>query len=404
MSGDNVFDLYRGVTDRRRFLHTLGAAGLGLAAAGTGAFGAAKAQSAPSARLDPAAPLRIGMIGDEGHTYEVFNALNKIPGAKITAYAFEDGGWEYNSDGSPRRGASYDLEAKRKWCAGQNWYHDKLKVYETYQEMLDKEKLDVAVVCLPYARNAFASAAAAERGVHVLCEKPVAVNEADLNMLEAAVKKSGVRLSALFSMRFAPTIYTLRQSVMSGAVGKVALASAQKSYKWGEERPWFYKKAEIYGSTILWVAIHAIDYMRWSTGLEVARVGAMHGNAAHQDYPGCQDHAVVDLQFAGGATASVTADYLRPATAPTHGDDRLRVIGSSGVVETKDLDTRVELITAQSAPSNLPLAETPSLFADFVSELRGQGTHLIGPDEAVRVTRICIAATRSAVEGRMIEV
>ena len=45
-----------------------------------------------------------------------------------------------------------------------------------------------------------------------------------------------------------------------------------------------------------------------------------------------------------------------------------------------------------------------SLFADFVAELRGQGKHLIGPDEAVRVTRICIAATRSAVEGRMIEV
>ncbi len=404
MSGENMFDLCRGVTDRRRFLHTLGAAGLGLAAAGSGAFGAADVKSSPAVRLDPSAPLRIGMIGNEGHTYEVFNALDKIPGAKITAYAFEDGDWEYNCDGSPRRGTGYDLEEKRKWCAGQKWFHDKLKVYETYQQMLEKEKLDVAVVCLPYARNAFASAAAAARGVHVLCEKPVAVNETDLNMLEAAVKKSGVRLSALFTMRFAPTVYTIRQNVQSGAVGKVALASAQKSYKWGEERPWFYKKAEIYGSTILWVAIHAIDYMRWSTGLEVVRVGAMHGNAAHPDYPGCQDHAVVDLQFAGGATASVTADYLRPPTAPTHGDDRLRVIGSSGVIETKDLGARVELITTQAAPKDLLMAEPPSLFADFVAELRGQGKHLIGPDEAVRVTRICIAATRSAVEGRMIEV
>jgi len=409
MSGNSPFDFACGATGRRQFIRTLGAAGLGLAASGSGLFGAAVPSlsvlgAVPAARLDPKAPLRIGMIGDEGHTYEIFNALPKIPGAQIAAHAFEDGNWEYNADGSPRRGGAYDLEAKRKWCAEQSWYHDKLKVYETYQEMLDKEKLDVAVVALPYARNAYASAAAAEHGVHVMCEKPVAVNYADLDMLEAAAKKSGVRLSAMFTMRFAPTIFTLRNCVQAGSVGKVALASAQKSYKWGEERPWFYKQADIYGSTILWVAIHAIDFMRWSTGLEVKKVEAMHGNLAHPDYPGCQDYAVVNLQFEGGAAAGMTADYLRPSTAPTHGDDRLRVIGSAGVVEVKDLDTRVELITSAAKPVDLPLEQPPMMFADFVAELRGQGTHLIGPDEAVRVTRICIAATQSAREGKVIEV
>jgi predicted dehydrogenase len=391
--------------DRRDFLRTLGAASLGLAAAGMTVPGAQQAQARPAgALLDPAAPLRIGMIGREGHLYVVFNSLNKVPGAKIVSYAFEDGAWDYRAEDGVRRTGKYDLEAQRKWCAGQNWYNDKLKLYETYQEMLDKEKLDLVVVGLPYARNAFASAAAAEHGVHVLCEKPVAVNYADLEMLDSAVKKSGVRLSAMFTMRYTPTLFTTFNALRNQAVGRIALARAQKSYKWGESRPWFYKSSEIYGSTILWVAIHAIDYIRWTTGLEVRKVGAFHGNTAHPDYPGCQDQGVVEMVLEGGATAAVTFDFLRPETAPTHGDDRLRVIGSDGVLETQDLDTRLELISREQGPHDLKLSEPPDELADLVGELRGQNRSLIGPDEAVRVTRICIAATQAANEGRVIEV
>lgn len=406
MSGTEITPGAQRLPGRREFFRTVGAASLGLAAAGPAlsSLSAAVPSAASSARLDPSAPLRIGMIGNVGHTYTVFNALGKIPGAIIAAYSFEDGDWEYNSDGTKRGGQKYDLEEKRRWCRGQKWSHEKLNVYETYQEMLDREKLDVAVVCLPYARNAWASAAAAERGIHVMCEKPVAVNFEDLEMLDAAVKKSGVRLSAMFAMRFSPSIYTIKKQVESGAVGAVAMARAQKSYKWGESRPWFYRHSEIYGSTILWVAIHAIDYIRWTTGLEVTAVSGMHGNAAHPDYPGCQDHAVVNMMLAGGATAAVTADYLRPESAPTHGDDRLRVIGPRGVIETKEAGARVELIAEGRPAADLPNVEPPDMFADFAAELRGQGQHLIGPDEAVRVTRICIAATRAAEQGSVIAV
>ena len=45
-----------------------------------------------------------------------------------------------------------------------------------------------------------------------------------------------------------------------------------------------------------------------------------------------------------------------------------------------------------------------SLFADFIGELRGLNEHIIGPEEAVRVTRICIAATEAADRGGFIKV
>jgi len=387
--------------DRREFLRSLGTASVGLMAAGVGPVTDLAAK--PAAALDPDAPVRIGMIGRRGHLDVIFRALDRIPGAKITGYAFEDGDWEFNSDGSKRTG-KYDLDPMREWAEERPWFGPHTRLYETYQEMLDKEKLDVAVVCLPYLRNPYAAAAAAERGIHVMCEKPVAINHPDLDMLETTVKKAGVRLSAMFTLRSSPSIATIRKGVTDGLIGKVCLARAQKSYIFGEERPWFYKNREIFGSTILWVGIHAIDYIRWTTGLEIRKVAATHANLAHPDYPGCQDSAVVMMELDGGAKGALTADYLRPDKAPTHGDDRLRVIGSAGVLETKDLNRRVELITHDKEPHDLPRAGSVSLFPDFIGSLRGRNTHIIGPDEAVRVTRICIAATEAADRGEFIEV
>jgi len=395
------YSLVNSSTGRREFFRNLGAASLGLAAAGS--LSAPELGAKPAAVLDPEAPVRIGMIGRRGHLNVVFGALDNIPGAKITAYAFEDGDWEYNSDGTRRAGV-YDMGSMRKWAEGQRWFSPQTRLYETYQQMLDKEKLDVAVVCLPYLRNPYAAAAAAGHGLHIFCEKPVAINYADLDMLEAAVKKAGVRLTAMFTMRSGRTFGAIRQAVADGLIGKVCLARAQKSYRFGEERPWFYKHREIFGSTILWVGIHAIDYIRWTTGLEVRKVAAMHANLAHPDYPGCQDSAVVMMKLDGAAQAAVTADYLRPAAAPSHGDDRLRVIGSKGVLETRDLNSRVELITHDQGPRDLPDAGRVSLFGDFIGSLRGRNEHIIGPEEAVRVTRICIAATEAADKGGYIEV
>ena len=387
--------------DRRQFIRTLGAASV--AAAGLGLGGMVRPARGASIP-EPGAPLRIGMIGTTGHTYMVFQGLKDVPGAQITAYAFEDGHWKYNSDGSLRGGGrSYDLDTKRKWVQGTEWGKS-TNVYETYQEMLDKEKLDIAVVALPYARNPFAAADAALRGIHVMVEKPIAVTYDDLEMLDTAVGQSGVALTAMFAMRFPPAYYTIKQLVASGAIGTPVMARGQKSYKWGEERPWFYKHPEIYGSTILWVAIHAIDWLYWVMDSPVRRVSAFHSNMAHKNYTGAQDNAVVTMEFASGATGAVTADFLRPGQAPSHGDDRLRVIGSDGVIEKKELEETVELITGSAGPRNVELQSPPAEWlADFVAGLRGERKHLIEPKDPFEVTRLCIAATEAARTGRVVE-
>lgn len=328
--------------------------------------------------------LRVGMIGTDGHVGMVLNGIPLVEGAQLCACAKGHAGDDL---GRVRRHAAFTKETR---------------VYDDYREMLDREDLDVVGVCRPFSLNAEASIAAAGRKVHVVSEKPVATTEADLRALAAAVRRSGVRLTAMLGMRLEPGFLAARKAVAEGLIGEPILATAQKSYKFGT-RPAFYRRRETYGGSIPWVAIHAIDYVRWTTGLEYTRVAAFHGNLAHPEYPGCEDHAGILFRLSNGGAGMVHLDYLRPASAPTHGDDRLRVAGSEGVLEVRDAGTRTELIRAGEGPRDLPLPEARHFFVDFVRELRGEGAHILGPDEAVRVTAICLKAREAADEGKMVE-
>ncbi|PYV42986.1 MAG: hypothetical protein DMG06_12275 [Acidobacteria bacterium] len=349
-------------------------------------------------KLDPLGELRIGMIGTYGHTGLVLDAIPAIHGARLVAYALQDG--ERLPDEAVKREdtdtISHDFGEIKKRPA----FRSDTRVYKTYQEMLSKEKLDVVGICLPYSFNVFASIAAAEKGVHIMSEKPLATELEDLARLERVLEQTGVQISAMLDMRLSPGIRTIHDAISRGAIGEPILATAQKSYKFGKDRPWFYKERKTYGGTIPWIGIHAIDFIIYTTGLRITQAAAMQSNKALHDYPGTEDNVGILLKLSNGGTAIVTLDYLRPESADSHGDDRLRVIGSKGVVEMRA--ERVELMTHDDAVKTLPLLPKDSIFADFIAYLRGQGRHVIRPGEATEVNRICLLARQAADEQRII--
>lgn len=361
---------------RRRFLKSAAAIGASAAAETAGFAGL----------LAPDRPIRVGLIGTDGHIGVILDSIPKISNTELVAFAKSKP--DDNAERIQRHGA----------------FTARTRIYTAYQEMLEREALDVVGVCLPYYRNAEASIAAAKKRIHIMSEKPVATTLADLDRLQKAVQEYGIRLSALFTMRSEPAFLAARTAVGNGLIGDPILLYAQKSYKWGRSRPDFYKKRETYGGTIPWIGIHAIDYMRWTSGREYARVAARHGNRAHPAYPECEDNAGLIFELVNGGTAVCNLDYLRPETAPTHGDDRLRIAGTEGVLEVIGNQNRTTVVTSQSGPQELELPSSIDLFADFIAELRGQGQHIIGPTEAIHVTRISLIAREAADSGQWMEV
>ena len=327
---------------------------------------------------------RVAIYGLEGHEELVMDAVANRKDAALVAIASR------NAEALSAHKANPAVTAETH-------------VYEDWPEMLDAEKIDVIAVCSENDKHVDAIVAAAERGIHVMTEKPVAVSWEGLNRIREAAGRSGIAFSTLFEMRMSPPFAAMREAVRAGDIGKPISIFAQKSYKLGVRPEWM-KHRKSFGGIIPYVGCHMLDLAMWITGLDVKRVAAFHGNAGKPDVREMEDHAAVALEMTGGAAMSMSLDYLRPTSAPTHGDTRLRIAGSEGVIEVKDLETRTEIIVAGEGPRDLPLPEPQNIFADFLDAIDGKGEHVIKPEEVFRVTEILLKALEAADTGKMVDV
>ncbi|HET7092079.1 MAG TPA: Gfo/Idh/MocA family oxidoreductase, partial [Thermomicrobiales bacterium] len=100
------------------------------------------------------------------------------------------------------------------------------RVYESAQAMLDDTPLDLVVIATPDDAHAADAAAALCRGLHVLCEKPLATAVADAARLTRLAAEAGVVTRVGFATRFAPAMRRMRDLIANGAIGEPQLLQA----------------------------------------------------------------------------------------------------------------------------------------------------------------------------------
>jgi predicted dehydrogenase len=190
--------------------------------------------------------------------------------------------------------------------------------------------------------------------------------------------------------------------VRGEAVGEPLLSFSQKSYRWGNDRPDFYRDRTRFPGIAPWVGIHALDWLHWILGDVFVSVQGREGTTARPDYPACPSQAAYILTAASGGLAAVTLDYLRPEAASSHSDERLRIAGTRGVVETSLLDGKA-MLTGNDGPARMLPPEKPAdLFTRFARSLLGQGPPPLSLPEAFRITEIALKARESAERGQTI--
>ena len=280
------------------------------------------------------------------------------------------------------------------------------RVYESAEEMMENEKPDIAVINTVMYENARYAMMALEKGISVFCEKPVATDLETLGKLEAVYaraknKEERVCFCGMFGIDYLPHFETAYRFVKNGGIGEVLLANAQKSYRMGN-RARFYSDRAKYGGTIPWVAIHGIEWITRIGGLKPVSAVAL-GSTAYNAGNGTMEASTL-CQFAceGGKMASVSADVLRPAKAPTHDDDRLRLVGSSGVLEVRGGHV---FVIDEDGERELPLVKTETeLFEEFVMEMQGKGKCRVSAEDSFFATRVALSARESQDTGRIIPV
>ena len=267
--------------------------------------------------------------------------------------------------------------------------------------MLDQEKLDVVAVCNPNGERAAAVLAVVERQLHVIAEKPLAIERADLERIKKAVARYGVRLSMLLPMRFSPPYLAIKQVVASGEIGEVAQIAAQKSYKAGDRAPWF-KKRSSYGGTIPWIGSHMVDLMRWTSGREFTEVFSYQTRIGFPELGEMENVTASVFRLDNGGAGLLRMDYFRPQTAPTHGDDRLRLAGLKGVVEYQEA-TGVTVMSEKEKPRVITeLPPAGSVFVDFLESVYHGKPAALPLEDVYRVCDIVLAARDSAEQHRVI--
>jgi predicted dehydrogenase len=276
------------------------------------------------------------------------------------------------------------------------------KVYADPRRMLDAEKLDIAAICNTDGERAAAIIECAQRKVNVIAEKPLAITREEMDRVKKTVAGSDIKLGMLLNMRYSSPYRALKLIIDSGVIGEVIQISSQKSYKLGQRPDWF-KRPESYGSSILWIGIHMIDLMRWTSGRQYTHASSFMGRLGFPNIGTMETTTSTSFLLDNGGTATLHMDYCMPETNPTHGDDRLRLAGTTGVAEYMAA-TGVTLVTSTAKPVKLEKLPQPrSLFVDYLEHVYNGKPASLSLEDIYAACDATLAAHQAAVTGKVVQ-
>ena len=311
-----------------------------------------------------------------------------------------DGGWAAVCD--------VDREARTAWS-------ERLDVpaYADLEDLLRGARADVAVLATPSGLHPEQAVRAAEAGVHVLSEKPMATRWADGQRMVRACDENRVALFVVKQHRYNPAALVLKSAIEDGRFGRIY--SVQLNLFWTRPQT-YYDMApwrgtwELDGGALMNQAIHYVDLLQWLVG-PVEGVHAFTATLARRIE--VEDTAVVNLRWRSGALGSMTVTML---AHPDNYEGSITVIGENGVVRIGG----VACNTVETWRFRDPRAEDEVLGADgwrdegiygsghaaiyhnVIQSLRGEDRPIVDGHEGLKSLEIVVAAYRSAQEGRRV--
>lgn len=328
--------------------------------------------------------MRLGLIGATGHWHTYAPALQNVPHLSLIAVSIAG---PEETVGTFDHAPGLTPETRR---------------YENPQQMLSRERLDMVQVCCRPDRIPHWTQVCLEHGIPVVAEKPLAMDMPTLEALWKTAQKTHIPLVPMHTQRDSAALATVASAVRAGLIGEPLVSFSQKSYKWGAARPPYYNSRRTFPGIAPYIGIHAFDWLHWILGDVFTEVRGREGVTARPEVAACASQAALVLTMRNGGVAAVTLDYLRPAAAPTHGDERVRIAGTAGVIETALNPGTVELITHHHPPKPLPTPAVVDLFTRFVHFLQKVGDIPIPLRDSFRITEIAIKAQQAMDTGRTV--
>jgi predicted dehydrogenase len=264
------------------------------------------------------------------------------------------------------------------------------------REMFEKAALDLVLICLPPFAHSDEVELAAQHGVHIFIEKPIALaSDHAWRMVEAA-EKARIKTQVGFMFRFGAGIERLRELLTSGEVGPAGLMSARYFCN-SLHAPWWRDRSKSGGQLVEQV-IHMVDLMRYLMG-DAVSVYSRQENLFHRDVAEytVEDVSATVFGFQGGAIGVI---YATNGAIPGKWINDYRLVSQKLTAEftnannalfhfTTETPVRTETI---SSDRNIHLAE----LQDLLTAIRTNGETRTPMREGAKSLDMALAATQSA--------
>ncbi len=238
-------------------------------------------------------PIRIGVIGCGGIAGAHLRSLKTLPEFTITAAC----------DINDERAAAFAAEAGAE------------SSYTDWRQMLDDADIDAIDICTPHTLHHEPAIAAAERGLHVLTEKPMATELSQCDAMIEAAEANSVVLMVAQVLRFRAPHVAARRLIDEGRIGEVRnIIRRRWSFtKSISSEPWANDPALAGGWVLYGFGAHEADLILWLTRSEAVRVFAMGRriNPHWNDY----DDITIQAELSNGAMALQTHSVNSRASA-----------------------------------------------------------------------------------------
>ena len=289
--------------------------------------------------------MRIGMVG--GGKDAFIGGVHRIALRLDGNYELVAGSFSSNFDNSKETGKDLGLAEDR--------------IYETYQEMAEKESarsdgIHVVAIVTPNHLHVPIAKIFAEKGIHIICDKPLALSSEEAIELKNIVENKKIIFALTHNYTGYPMVRHARSLIRKNNLGSLRVIQAEYPQDWlttkaedsglkqAEWRTDPKRSGE--GGCIGDIGTHAFNLIRFITGLEVNELSA----DIHTFVKGrlLDDNAQIMLRFKGGAKGSIWSSQV---AVGNENNLKIRVFGENGGLEWKQEDPNYLYFTKFGHPT-----------------------------------------------------
>ncbi len=228
--------------------------------------------------------IRFGIVGTGTIAHRFANAIKNVDNAELVAVASR------TKENAEKFGNEFNIPVR----------------FDSYRKMAESDIIDAAYIAVPHSGHITCSMLMMNNGKHVLCEKPMAVNTGEAELMFCCAKENNVLLMEAMWARLVPGTLKMLEIIKEGVLGDILAVEGKFCYTMDEdEMDHHVFKPENGGGALLDVGVYGLNFASWYLGKDVTDI------CTQADYyNGTDSHTCTLLKFKNGAIADLSSATL----------------------------------------------------------------------------------------------